>query len=91
MLVQLGPDPPEASRQRADVNTDGYLVPEFEQSGRQKTRFKSDACPAEMLNTSVDLILDRSLRSVYNVSAESLISRQCRRALQVLQIFQTSN
>lgn len=91
MLVQLGPDPPEASRQRADVNTDGYLVPEFEQSGRQKTRFKSDACPAEMLNTSVDLILDRSLRSVYNVSVESLISRQCRRALQVLQIFQTSN
>lgn len=91
MLVQLGPDPPEASRQRADVNTDGYLVPEFEQSGRQKTRFKSDACPAEMLNTSVDLILDRSLRSVYNVSVESLISRQCHRALQVLQIFQTSN
>lgn len=91
MLVQLGPDPPEASRQRADVNTDGYLVPEFEQSGRQKTQFKSDACPAEMLNTSVDLILDRSLRSVYNVSVESLISRQCRRALQVLQIVQTSN
>lgn len=78
-FCRFGPDPPEASRQRTDVNTDGYLVPEFEQSGRQKTRFKSDTCPAEMLNTGVDLILDCSLASVYNVTLEILISPQRRR------------
>lgn len=79
MSVQLGPGPPEASRQRTDVNTDGYLVSEFEQSGRQKTRFRSDTCPAEMLNTGVDLILDCSLASVYNVPVEISISPQPRR------------
>lgn len=87
MSVQLGPGPPEASRQRTDVNTDGYLVPEFEQSGRQKTRFKSDTCPAEMLNTGVDLILDCSLASVYNVPVEILISPQPRRLFKCYRLF----
>lgn len=38
----------------------------------KKTRCKSDTCPVEMLNTSVDLIRDCSLQSVFNASAEIL-------------------